>query len=107
MPETQEPNLDAVLRSEEQPREEQELLFTSRHKKTVTAPIQMEFQDGWHALPGWLVENLGGAEMLSHPGTQAQLKAISYADFMTHWSEQNTRHTIGRVLAQVRTRALR
>lgn len=85
---------------------EQELHFAVNPNKARQIDLEVEFADGKHLLPGWLVVNLGGQEMLEHPGSQARLKHITYTDFMAFWSEQNTNATIARAVLKVRNQHL-
>ncbi len=82
---------------------ERQLIFSvsGRGKKqTANEEVDVEFADGLKTLPGWLVVNLGGKDMLE--SAKVRLKQIKFADFMQHWSQQNVRATIGRHLSNIR-----
>lgn len=85
---------------------ELDLVFAVRPPSQAADEVEVVFADGLKILPGWLVANLGGKELLSSPGAQAQLRQITYEAFMAHWAEQNTRATIGRTILGVRNQHL-
>ena len=85
---------------------EHELVFSTKVSRSIEHELDVEFADGRRTLPGWLVANLGGRETLEQAGQQAKLKTITYAAFMAHWTQQNTKAVIGRALAKVRKQHL-
>jgi hypothetical protein len=85
---------------------QRELVFCVDAKKTKAEPLTVVFADGAKTLPGWLVDNVGGTEMLTSEGARVQLLTITYDDFMAHWGEQHTRAVIGKQVNQLKLKAL-
>ncbi|MBI3654056.1 MAG: hypothetical protein HY231_23750 [Acidobacteria bacterium] len=43
--------------------------------------VMVEFADGWHIIPQWLVAHLGGTDAVLKPESQSKAKAVTFEEF--------------------------
>jgi hypothetical protein len=44
-------------------------------------PVNMEFADGWHIIPKWLVAHLGGTDAVTSPESVAKARTVTFEEF--------------------------
>jgi hypothetical protein len=55
--------------------------FVFSTKAVESNPVNMEFADGYHIIPQWMVAHLGGTDAVTSPESAAKARKVTFEEF--------------------------
>lgn len=80
-----------------EPHEHKEFAFSTG--ATVPEPIAIEFGDGMHTVPGWVVAQLGGPDALK--GAARELRQATFEQFMQSVGDERAAEYLNKIQADI------
>lgn len=82
-------------------------VFNTGRAVSLPCDVNIEFADGWHMIPAWMVPHLGGTDKVLSEESMAAARSVTFEEFNRRFHNAASRETLGGIQKQIISSHLR